>query len=170
LYLPGHARRVGRLRDLRLVFFAGLLVSMFVLTVKALQPISIQLVVDGQSIEFTQQPLFYSSWDLAMIGVSAFTAGICLTYLSLGRGSRIDVRGSKADFSRILDGVEDEDEKRLLGFVVDAGGCMYQSDLVDRSGFSKGKVSLVLDRLEARGTIKRERSGMTNLVAIIPRS
>ncbi len=170
MYLPGHARRVRGLRDLRLVFFAGLLVSMFILTVKALQPISIQLVVDGQSIEFTQQPLFYSSGDLAMIGVSAFTAGICLTYLSLGRWSRIDVRGSKADFSRILEGVEDEDEKRLLGFIVDAGGCMYQSDLVDRSGFSKGKVSLVLDRLEARGVVKRERSGMTNLVTMIPRS
>ncbi len=142
---------------------------MFVLTVKALQPISIQLVVDGQSIEFTQQPLFYSSGDLAMIGVSAFTAGICLTILSLGRASRIVVRDYKTDFSRILAGVEDEDEKRLLGFIVDAGGSLYQSDLVDRSGFSKGKVSLVLDRLEARGVVKRERSGMTNLVTMIPR-
>jgi uncharacterized membrane protein len=66
--------------------------------------------------------------------------------------------------------VRDEDVRRLLELVVEAGGSIYQSDLVDRSGFIKGKVSLILDRLEARGLVRRERSGMTNLVTIIRKS
>jgi uncharacterized membrane protein len=73
----------------------------------------------------------------------------------------------KADLSRVLDGVADQDERVVLGLVVESGGSAFQSDLVERSGFSKGKVSLVLDRLEARGIVQRKRSGMTNLITVI---
>ena len=157
----------GRLRNLRLVLFAGLIASMFILTVKLLQPVSIQLVVDGQSIEFTQQPAFYALGDVALIAASAFASGTCLMFLLVGEASQTEGGTSKIDLTRVLDGVEDGDEKKLISVIVDAGGYVYQSDLVERSGFSKGKVSLVLDRLEARGTVRRERSGMTNLVTIV---
>jgi len=144
---------------------------MFILTVKALQPVSIQLVVDGQNIGLTQHPPFSSSVDIAMIGLSAFTAGICLTYLLVDRRVSVGVdKPSNLNMTSVVDMVHDDEEKRLLGLIVGAGGSMYQSDLVEKSGFSKGKVSLVLDRLEARELIRRERSGMTNLVTITPRS
>lgn len=143
---------------------------MFVLTVKALQPVSIQLVVDGQSIELTQQPPFYSSVDVLMIGLSAFVAGTCLTYLTFERRTEAKDGAAGADLASVVGEVRDGEERRLLELVVEAGGSMYQSDLVDRSGFSKGKVSLILDRLEARGLVRRERSGMTNLVTIITKS
>jgi len=155
------------LRNLRLIFFAGLLASMFVLTIKLLQPISIQLLVDGQRIEFTQQPAFYGLSDLVISTASAFTAGVCLVCLAMGVGEMVrEVSVSKFDLSKVLEGVKDTDEKIILSLVVDAGGSIFQSDIVERSGFSKGKVSLVLDRLEARGIIQRKRSGMTNLVSI----
>jgi uncharacterized membrane protein len=38
--------------------------------------------------------------------------------------------------------------------------------LVERSGFFKSKVSLVLDRLEARGILERGRHGMSNAVVL----
>jgi len=158
------------LKNLRLIFFAGLLVSMFVLTVKLLQPVSIQLMFDGQRIEFTQQPAFYALSDVVLVVASAFTAGVCAVCLVLGVGEAsedVSALNVKVDLSRVLDGVEDEAEKAVLSLVVESGGSAFQSDLVERSGFSKGKVSLVLDRLEARGIIQRKRSGMTNLVTII---
>jgi hypothetical protein len=157
------------LRNLRLIFFAGLLASMFTLAVKLLQPVSIQLMFDGQRIEFTQQPAFYGLGDVVIAAASAFTAGVCAVCLALGVGEvaqEVSAPNVKVDLSRILDGVEDEDEKVIIGLVVEAGGSAFQSDLVERSGFSKGKVSLVLDRLEARGIVQRKRSGMTNLVVI----
>ena len=155
------------LRNLRLIFFAGLLASMFILTVKLLQPISIQLMIDGQSIEFTQQPIFYSLGDIVISAASAFTAGVCLVCVVMGIGEVVQGASvSKVDLSKMLEGIKDDDENVILSLVVEAGGSMFQSDLVDRSGFSKGKVSLVLDRLEARGIIQRKKSGMTNLVTI----
>jgi uncharacterized membrane protein len=43
---------------------------------------------------------------------------------------------------------------------------MFQGELVDRSGFTKSKVSLVLDRLEARRKVERKRYGMSNIVQL----
>jgi len=50
--------------------------------------------------------------------------------------------------------------------VVKEGGAMFQGELVDRSGFSKTKVSLILDRLEARQLLLRKRYGMSNMVQL----
>ncbi len=155
------------MRNLRLVFFAGLLISMFVLTVKLLQPVSIQMMVNGESIVFTEQPAFYGVGDVSLIVASAFTSGVCLMFLLLGKDVEASGVGSKIRLADAILGVEDEDEKVLVSIIVAEGGSMFQSDLVERSGFSKGKVSLILDRLEARGVIKRARSGMTNLITIV---
>ena len=154
------------LRNLRLVFFAGLLISMFVLTVKLLQPVSIQLMINGQSIVFVEQPAFYGVGDVSLIMASAFASGVCLMFLLLGKDVEPSGGDSKIKLADAVFGVEDEDEKALVSIIVEAGGSMLQSDLVERSGFSKGKVSLILDRLEARGVIRRERSGMTNLITL----
>jgi len=149
------------------VFFAGLLISMFVLTVKLLQPVSIQMMINGQSIVFTEQPAFYGVGDVSLIIASAFASGVCLMFLLLGKDSQTTENGSKIKLADAILGVEDEDEKALVGIIVEVGGSMFQSDLVERSGFSKGKVSLILDRLEARGVIRRARSGMTNLITLV---
>jgi uncharacterized membrane protein len=37
---------------------------------------------------------------------------------------------------------------------------------VDKSGYSKSKVSLVLDRLEARRILERRRRGMSNVIVL----
>jgi uncharacterized membrane protein len=88
-------------------------------------------------------------------------------FLLVGEGTPIPRDGSKIKLSEAIVGVEDEDERELLRVIVEEGGSMFQSDLVERSGFSKGKVSLILDRLEARGVIRRARSGMTNLITLV---
>lgn len=61
-----------------------------------------------------------------------------------------------------------EDERIIYTKVRDAGGQMLQKDLVASGGFSKAKVSRVLDRLERRGLAVRERHGMTNRVRLTP--
>jgi len=161
------------MRNIRLVLFAGLLISIFILSVKFLQPVSIQLTINGSVIEFEQQPTFYGLVDVIIVAGSAFTAGVCLVCLLSGFGEMnqdIVADSSKiVDLSRVLESAEDGDEGVVLRLVVEAGGSMFQSDVVKLSGFSRGKVSLVLDRLEARGLIERKRSGMTNLVLLTPK-
>ena len=55
------------------------------------------------------------------------------------------------------------DEKQLYEIVVDEGA-IFQSDLVDKSGFSKVKVTRILDKLEGRGFVERRRRGLTNMI------
>lgn len=62
--------------------------------------------------------------------------------------------------------VLDADEQRIVALIEQAEGGAYQSDLITKSGFSKVKMTRVLDRLETKGVIERRRRGMTNLVLL----
>ncbi len=63
---------------------------------------------------------------------------------------------------RLLDG----DERRLMRVIVEAKGDILQRDLVRVTAFSDAKVSRLLDRLEERGLVVRERRGMANRVRL----
>lgn len=60
----------------------------------------------------------------------------------------------------------DKEEKLVLKAVQDANGTIFQSDIVDKTGFSKVKVTRILDRLEGRQLLERKRRGMTNVVVL----
>jgi len=60
-----------------------------------------------------------------------------------------------------------EDEQRLYNMISEAGGEMLQMHIVSSGVFSKAKVTRLLDKLENRGLVVRERHGMTNRVRII---
>ena len=53
--------------------------------------------------------------------------------------------------------------------LVDAGGEAYQKDLVAKTKMSDTKTSRVIDRLEEKGLVARERRGMSNLIRITVR-
>jgi len=65
------------------------------------------------------------------------------------------------DYSKL-----NKDEKILVKLVEDANGTIFQSDLVEKSSFSKVKVTRILDRLEGMQLIERKRRGMTNVVVL----
>lgn len=60
----------------------------------------------------------------------------------------------------------DKDEKVTIKLLEEAEGTSFQSDLVEKSGFSKVKMTRILDRLEGRQIIERKRRGMTNIVIL----
>ena len=59
-----------------------------------------------------------------------------------------------------------KEEKVLVKIIEDADGTIFQSDLVEKSEFSKVKVSRILDKLEGRQILERKRRGMTNVVVL----
>lgn len=63
---------------------------------------------------------------------------------------------------QLLDG----DERRIYRAIVQSGGQILQRDLVHLTTFSDAKVSRLLDRLEDRGVVVRERHGMTNRIRL----
>lgn len=64
------------------------------------------------------------------------------------------------DMSRL-----EPDERKLLS-IVQGTGAVFQSELVEKTGFGKVKVTRILDRLEGKGIVERKRRGMTNVVVI----
>ncbi|MFA5174387.1 MAG: MarR family transcriptional regulator [Candidatus Pacearchaeota archaeon] len=74
---------------------------------------------------------------------------------------KVEVKRKPVDYSKL-----DKDEKIVVKIIEDAEGTIFQSDLVEKSNFSKVKVSRILDKLEGRQLIERKRRGMTNVVLL----
>jgi uncharacterized membrane protein len=58
------------------------------------------------------------------------------------------------------------DERKMFRRIVEGDGAVLQKDLVAEGMFSKSKVTRLLDKLEERGLIVRERYGATNRIRI----
>ena len=50
--------------------------------------------------------------------------------------------------------------------ILENKGSIYQSELVNKTGFNKVKVTRILDSLESQNLIERKRRGMTNIVIL----
>ena len=143
---------------------AGLLVALLV---------AIPFIVPHQTL-----PMAIIVFISIFIVIAALVAGIAGSYLFLTRGAAVDplespaattLRPAVADtpdrelehlILRVLDG----DEQQLMRVLLTNHGEALQRDLVRSTSFSEAKVSRLLDRLEGRGLVVRERQGMTNRV------
>jgi uncharacterized membrane protein len=73
--------------------------------------------------------------------------------------------GGKKNYDKVIKTLTSE-EKKLFNLVLESQGAIFQSELVEKSGFDKVKVSRILDRLEGHQLIERRRRGMTNIVVL----
>ena len=148
-------------------------VSAFTFVGKLLMPTPIQIVIPGEEPIVVGQIFRYTQFDVAIISISAIILAASSFYL-LFIGS-IETRAvlpvaEKPDTSelevafalRLLDG----DKRKLFSEVVEAGGEILQSDLYAQTGFSKAKITRILDYLELKGLIVRKSYGMTNKIII----
>jgi uncharacterized membrane protein len=69
------------------------------------------------------------------------------------------------NFGETLDRME-IGERRVFEKLIEEKGSALQSNLIRHTGFSKVKITRILDRLEQRDLIERKRRGMTNIVII----
>ena len=73
----------------------------------------------------------------------------------------VEKKRKPVDYSKLS-----KEEKVLVKIIEEAEGTIFQSELVEKSGFSKVKVSRILDKLEGGQLIERKRRGMTNVVVL----
>ncbi len=71
----------------------------------------------------------------------------------------------KQDFEKTLKQL-DGDEKRVYELISGSDGVVFQSDIVEKTGLQKVKVTRILDRMEHKGLVERRRRGMSNIVLI----
>ncbi|MBR9677336.1 MarR family transcriptional regulator [Candidatus Woesearchaeota archaeon] len=72
---------------------------------------------------------------------------------------------SKEHYKKILNSIP-SDEKIIFEKIIDAKGTIFQSELVEKTDYSKVKITRMLDRLEGKGFVERKRRGMTNIVIL----
>ena len=59
------------------------------------------------------------------------------------------------------------DEEMIRQFLLRSGGQAYQSDIVEHSGLSKSKISMVLSKMKDDGLIIKIRKGKENLIRLV---
>ena len=90
-----------------------------------------------------------------------------LIILSLGiflyffKEKNVETVKKKIDTSKLI-----EEERLIINLLQESDGSLFQSDIVDKSNFTKVKVSRILDKLEGKQLIERKRRGMTNVVLL----
>jgi uncharacterized membrane protein len=157
------------MRTGKILAIFGLIASTFAVFVKVLTPTNVQFIIDGSVIELSNIPEIYSSSDMILVGVSCFVMGSSLVYLWLIDRNEPVLTGAaelKRRWDELLEKLSNPDEKRIVSLIIEEGGTIFQSQLVDRSGYSKSKVSLILDRLEAKKILERKRRGMSNAIVL----
>jgi hypothetical protein len=155
------------MRTKTLLAMFGMIASTFALFIKMMTPSSVQFIIDGNVVELNQVPSIYNALDVFSMGASCFVLGASLIYLLQVDGTTgVKDMTEPGNWDKIIEGLTSEDERQIVQIMADEGGTIFQSQLVETSGFSKSKVSIVLDRLEARGVLERRRHGMSNLVVL----
>ena len=57
-------------------------------------------------------------------------------------------------------------EEKQVYNLVKGNGAMFQADLIENTGFSKARMTRIVDKLEGSGLVERKRRGMTNVVVL----
>lgn len=96
------------------------------------------------------------------IALAIFIVGLFMTVFG---GKPEGAEGGKGRWEATLKKLTG-DEKGVYEKIVEADGVIFQSELVEQSGFPKAKVSRILDKMEARGLLERKRRGMANAVVL----
>lgn len=68
--------------------------------------------------------------------------------------------GRKADLSSF------RPEERQAYALVKENHALFQADLIEKTGFSKARMTRIIDKLEGSGLVERKRRGMTNVVVL----
>ena len=72
------------MRTGKILAIFGLIASTFAVFLKIMTPTTVQFIVDGSVIKFTNIPAIYGSSDMVVIGISCFVMGSSLIYLWFG--------------------------------------------------------------------------------------
>lgn len=110
------------------------------------------------------------------IVIMAFVLLIGLYLVFFGREERIVTKVklvkeagqkklAKESYKKIIDALG-ADERKVFVELINSQGSIYQSDLIGKTGFTKVKVTRILDRLEGKGLVERKRRGMTNIIIL----
>ncbi len=138
---------------------------------------SIALVILVLVLPFTMEHALEGAQLLlwgSLLLIITLIVGISLVYVYVSKVTGIGSAASQSSGSMGLSESQEEltlqllpeDERAIYRRLLDEGGQVLQKDLRRMVSFSGPKITRVLDRLEGKGLVVRERRGMTNLIRL----
>lgn len=103
------------------------------------------------------------TWLIAIAAGVAFlflVAGLYIVFLPYLK------KEEKQEFKEVDVSKLDEDEKKIYTILKNSTGSVYQTDIIKETGYSKVKVTRILDKMEVGQIIERKRRGMTNIIVL----
>jgi uncharacterized membrane protein len=159
----------------KIAFVAALFVtSVFVLGIKLLNPTPIQISVEGKDVAVTQIPGIFTYIDVVIIIISSLVLGISGAYLLLSApagepaaedAGKMILEERKRRWDELSKTLKD-DERKIYETILESGGFIEQSEIVEKTGLPKANVSRSLDLLESKGLAERRRRGTGNVVLL----
>lgn len=118
-----------------------------------------------QDLEMENCPVHKStfSWTIIIaygLGFVMLVIGVYLTF-----HDRLKTEEKKG-FKKINLSRFNDEEKKCYEILKNNGGSSYQTDLIKETGYSKVKITRILDKLESMGILDRKRRGMTNIIVL----
>lgn len=129
------------------------------LVVKLLSPSVVQVVVTNDIVHIYQIPNVYTLGDA--LTICLFSAALSISVYKGFAGERVLL--AKGIGKDAIVTFLKEDELRVYK-LVESYGPISQAEITKATGFSKSKLSGVLDVLEAYGLVTRRRRGRENVV------
>jgi len=110
------------------------------------------------------------SYDIFRIPaiIAAGIGGAAAAYIFLKEEPAVKDAKEKIDLTSLLDKLNklEGNEKQIFEEIISHEGKVLQSELVEKSSLSKASVSRILDSLESKGLIVRQRHGMKNIILL----
>jgi len=138
----------------------AMVVGYFRLAVAQVQAYACGMTIEECPHAKNLPPEVYAGYSISLI------IGILGLYLMISDLRSVKIKSQSAEQWKKVTNALVGDEKKLYDLIASSDGVMFQSDLVEKSGLQKVKVSRVLDRLEAQGFLERRRRGMSNVVVL----
>lgn len=104
------------------------------------------------------------SWVIVVgfgIGILIFGIGAYLAFFYKAGSKELKKEFKQIDTSKLSD-----EEKKIYDTIKNNNGSSYQTDLIKETGFSKVKITRILDKLETKDILERKRRGMTNIIVL----
>lgn len=157
--------------------------SVFIIGTKLLHPTPVQIFIEGSEITVRQTPLYsFTFIDVAIFIIAAAILSASAIYLLFfDRFQNVENPGKdekqennageiileeRKDRWREISKNLKNDEQKIYEIILDAGGIVEQSEIVEKSGISKSSVSRILDLLESKNLVDRRRRGMGNVILL----
>jgi len=155
-----------------LISMAVLIASLFLLINRLFTPQVLQITLEsGQEIT-TSTPEYFSFEAALILVVCAFLIGFTAVYLFYNSdGIRTMATPSlpaspNADMYNTIMPLLKADEKKAIAALRESNGEMQQNKLALKLGVSKVKATRILQGLQQKNLIRKERHGLTNMIKL----